>query len=145
MLMKMIKAHTNPKRIVGIDINENVIQLKSLYEVYVMNIEKTNFQDESFTHAFALDTLEHLENLEQPLTEIYRILKPKGSLIISMPTENYLYKIGRFLIKGTFSEEDGPCSKHFYNAKTLLEKIKSFGKFDLVKVADLYQFLHFLR
>ena len=43
----------------------------------------------------ALDVLEHVEDLSGTLTSLLRLLKPGGRLIVSGPTENIFYKLGR--------------------------------------------------
>lgn len=46
---------------------------------------------------FALDVLEHVDDLEKYLVKLASLLKEGGQMIISGPTENFLYKIGRTL------------------------------------------------
>lgn len=48
-----------------------------------------------FGCVFALDSLEHNENYEQILAQLSTKLMPGGMLIISGPTENFLYRLGR--------------------------------------------------
>jgi 2-polyprenyl-3-methyl-5-hydroxy-6-metoxy-1,4-benzoquinol methylase len=49
----------------------------------------------SFDIITALDVLEHVEDLSGTLTSLLRLLKPGGRLIVSGPTENVFYKLGR--------------------------------------------------
>jgi 2-polyprenyl-3-methyl-5-hydroxy-6-metoxy-1,4-benzoquinol methylase len=49
----------------------------------------------SFDMITALDVLEHVEDLSGTLTSLLRLLKPGGRLIVSGPTENIFYKLGR--------------------------------------------------
>ncbi len=49
----------------------------------------------SFDIITALDVLEHVDNLSATLKNLLRLLKPGGRLIVSGPTENIFYKIGR--------------------------------------------------
>ncbi len=51
--------------------------------------------DNSFDVIFALDVLEHIENLSDYVELFKKLLTPDGVIIISGPTENILYKIGR--------------------------------------------------
>ena len=41
--------------------------------------------DESFNHIFSFNTLEHIFNINQKLSEFYRVLKSGGDLLISTP------------------------------------------------------------
>jgi 2-polyprenyl-3-methyl-5-hydroxy-6-metoxy-1,4-benzoquinol methylase len=49
----------------------------------------------SFDLIIALDVLEHVHDLPQTLRELLALLKPNGRLIVSGPTENILYRLGR--------------------------------------------------
>ena len=44
---------------------------------------------------FALDVFEHLDDIEKVLDLLLLSLRPSGILILSGPTENFLYRIGR--------------------------------------------------
>jgi 2-polyprenyl-3-methyl-5-hydroxy-6-metoxy-1,4-benzoquinol methylase len=50
----------------------------------------------SFDYIIALDVLEHIENLEETILLLHKLLKKNGEVIISGPTENFVYKIGRY-------------------------------------------------
>ncbi len=54
-------------------------------------------QDRRFERIFALDVLEHIDNLNEYVVTLKNLLSEKGMLVVSGPTENYLYKIGRRL------------------------------------------------
>ncbi|MEI6807735.1 MAG: class I SAM-dependent methyltransferase [bacterium] len=45
----------------------------------------------------AMDVLEHVDDLDNVLQGFARLLKPGGHLIVTGPTENIWYKMGRFL------------------------------------------------
>ena len=49
----------------------------------------------SFDRIFALDVLEHVDCLEKYVNILYSLLSPDGKLIVSGPTENIIYKLGR--------------------------------------------------
>lgn len=49
----------------------------------------------SFDLIIALDVLEHVKDLPRTLNELLALLKQNGQLIVSGPTENILYQIGR--------------------------------------------------
>ena len=49
----------------------------------------------SFDLIIALDVLEHVKDLPRTLNELLTLLKYEGQLIVSGPTENILYRIGR--------------------------------------------------
>ena len=49
----------------------------------------------SYAAIFALDSLEHCDEPEQILTGLADALTPQGVLVLSGPTENALYRLGR--------------------------------------------------
>ncbi len=53
------------------------------------DLHRMPFKDNSFDKAIISEVLEHLENDVKALKEIYRILKPGGMLVISVPSINY--------------------------------------------------------
>jgi len=66
--------------------------------VEVKDASKNNLSDlpaNSFDLIIALDVLEHVKDLQQTLCELLALLKSDGQLIVSGPTENILYHLGR--------------------------------------------------
>lgn len=66
--------------------------------VEVKDAAKNNISDlsaNSFDLIIALDVLEHVKVLSRTLNELLALLKQGGQLIVSGPTENILYRIGR--------------------------------------------------
>lgn len=64
---------------------------------------KLNLPESSFDLIIALDVLEHINNIDDYIVEYKRILKPGGAVIVSGPTENILYKVGRKLAGEKFT------------------------------------------
>lgn len=54
-----------------------------------------DLQANSYDLIIALDVLEHVHDLPQTLRDLLELLKPGGRLIVSGPTENILYRLGR--------------------------------------------------
>jgi ubiquinone/menaquinone biosynthesis C-methylase UbiE len=46
------------------------------------------FSDNSYDLVFLIEVLEHVHNPQKALSEIYRVLKPGGTLIFSVPFIN---------------------------------------------------------
>jgi 2-polyprenyl-3-methyl-5-hydroxy-6-metoxy-1,4-benzoquinol methylase len=57
----------------------------------------------SFDLIVALDVLEHVEDLPATLDDLQALLVPGGQIVVSGPTENLLYKIGRALAGPEYS------------------------------------------
>jgi 2-polyprenyl-3-methyl-5-hydroxy-6-metoxy-1,4-benzoquinol methylase len=66
----------------GLDINYESKKIKK----FDLNSDKPfPFRDNTFDLIFTLEVIEHLFNTDHFLSEIYRILKPKGFLILTTP------------------------------------------------------------
>ncbi|MEN3013172.1 MAG: methyltransferase domain-containing protein [Endomicrobiia bacterium] len=129
----------------GVDINENIRSLSLYYrgEFRVCNIQNgLPFQNECFDVVFALDVLEHINNIEKVLKEVFRVLKSQGRFVVCGPTESMWYKFCRFLIKGTFSSKHGPSSgEHVFSIYDIFKKIEELGLFIKKKTLHLPSFL----
>ncbi len=68
----------------------------------------------------AAEVLEHVDDLPPTLAQFKSWLKPGGKLLVSLPTENALYRLGRRL--AGFSGH-----YHHSNAASIDEKIRAFG------------------
>ena len=75
------------KRSVGVDISEKQIEIaKKNYpecEFYLMDIEKIDFQEASFDFAYSSLAFQYLEDWEQALSVIYKVLKPGTKFLFS--------------------------------------------------------------
>jgi SAM-dependent methyltransferase len=77
------------KDIVGVDINidcVNYCKSKGL-NVQLMNIDVLPFEDNSFDSIILDNVIEHIENPSILLSEIKRVLTPKGILLIGVPCD----------------------------------------------------------
>jgi len=99
-------ATLNPKKITGIDISEGMMQfgrekidklrLQSLITLENGNAETVTFADSSFDAIVVGFGVRNFQNLEKGLSNLYRILKPGGQLVIlefSYP-RNWFIKAG---------------------------------------------------
>lgn len=80
-----------------------------------------NFESQKFDAIIALDVLEHipLEILPEYLKKFNLLLKPNAYIIVSGPTENWLYKLGRKIAGNDFTG-------HYH--ETTIGKIKNVFK-----------------
>ena len=62
------------------------------YEKTYFNKDRLPYEDNFFSHVFCKSVLEHLQNPQNLLTEIHRILKKDGKLIILLPSWEYNYR-----------------------------------------------------
>ena len=101
----------------------------------VLDIDSTVYEDlfkieGEFDHIFALDVLEHVEDIDKYLDKFIQLSSNNGKLIVSGPTENWLYKIGRKAAR--FSDHS-----HKRNIDFIEDKIRSKG-LELCKRKCLY-------
>lgn len=82
----------------------------------------------SFDFIFALDVLEHIENLSDYIELFKRLLTPNGVIIVSGPTENVLYKIGRSLAGNRFTGD-----YHVTNIAKIKGEFSNFLKVKTIK------------
>ncbi len=73
---------------VGLDIK----RVEGPYEFHQGSIEAIPFPNESFDNVVAMEVLEHIHHWEKALSEIKRILKPGGVLVMSTPDTSWFWE-----------------------------------------------------
>ena len=122
------------KSVTGVDIASDAIaHAKKHYqetnlEFIQSNVLSLDFADNSFDVVVSFETLEHLGEQEQLLTEFHRVLKPQGKLIISTPDKKeYSDKMefdNEFHVKELYRDElDELLSSHFKHTKWYGQKL----------------------
>ena len=98
--------------------------------IRICNLEKDKipFENNFFDYAFSKSVIEHIYNTENFLSEIYRILKPNGKIVIMTPDWESRYK-------NFFEVHD---HIHPFTRRALQEALKEFG-FENVDVKKFYQ------
>jgi 2-polyprenyl-3-methyl-5-hydroxy-6-metoxy-1,4-benzoquinol methylase len=99
------------KQVIAMDVDLLPLKLVQKHIPLAGNIEVkdatktaiTDLSKSSFDLIIALDVLEHVRDLPRTLNELLALLKPNGQLIVSGPTENILYQIGRKLAGPEYS------------------------------------------
>lgn len=102
--------------------------------VYETDLSRIALMSNSFDLILATEVLEHIDDLDDTLRLFSEILTPGGSLLVSGPTENVLYRFGRKLVgyKGDYHV------RNIYDIRELLEK-----RFSVNKVATVISGLPF--
>jgi 2-polyprenyl-3-methyl-5-hydroxy-6-metoxy-1,4-benzoquinol methylase len=111
VMLPFLSQHST--QIIAIDIDLVPLQHMRKYIPLAKNVEildanqvaLSQLPPKSFDLINALDVLEHVDNLTHTLGELLNLLKPGGRLVVSGPTENLLYRIGRKLAGPDFSGE----------------------------------------
>lgn len=96
MLSEIAKVFPGPEYI-GVDIYDKAIDhAKKTYpdlKFKVASAEKLPFKDSAFDLILFYETIEHVEHPEACLKELRRVLKKKGTLILTMDSGNWLFRI----------------------------------------------------
>lgn len=79
----------------GVDISEKALQFcrKKGMDVHQGMAESLDFDDGSFDLVTALDLVEHLDNDAAGLSEMYRVMKPGGRLLVFVPAFMWLWGV----------------------------------------------------
>jgi ubiquinone/menaquinone biosynthesis C-methylase UbiE len=91
--------------------------------------ESLPFKDNFFDVIFAADVLEHFKDSTNILKEFRRVLKENGSLIVSGPTENSIYKLSRKILYRRKQDSD-----HYANINDIIEKTSKHFKIEKIKI-----------
>ena len=95
--------------------------------------EGTDFTDGFFDYVFCIDVLEHLKNPFFVLSEINRILKNRGILILSVPNPYHFKEI----IWNLFGVEDR--QGHMFSwTKQTMQRLAGFCGFCIVEMSGTY-------
>ena len=104
----LVDEYASRLNIEGLDDNYSSARVRS------GSVTALPYPDQSFDRALCLDVLEHLTFDDQPraLAELFRVLKPNGELLVSVPNLAHLQSRLHFLLTGrlirTASEHKHP-------------------------------------
>jgi 2-polyprenyl-3-methyl-5-hydroxy-6-metoxy-1,4-benzoquinol methylase len=109
------------KQVVGVDLDLSPLNKTKRDIPFPDNISEfdltkkslSDFDSASFDAIVALDVLEHVDNLPETLTNLCALLAPGGQILVSGPTENLAYRIGRKL--------SGPEYSGHYHVRNIYE------------------------
>lgn len=127
----------------GFDYHQKVIKEASdllperKIKFVIGDLHKIPFANNTFNKAVISEVLEHVENDQKVLKQIYRILKSNGTLVISVPSINYpfFWDPINFLLQHLFNTHiksgffSGLWSGHLrlYSLPELLKKVERSG------------------
>lgn len=141
-----LKGFTN--EVYGVDISEKAVKSanEKTIKAYVVNVDEKDlpFEDNFFDAVFCGEVIEHLFDPDHLLSEIYRVLKPKGFCMITTPNlaswhnrlilllgfQPYLtevslkYNVGKFKVK--LNDVSGHIRSFTYKSLKELLKLHNF-------------------
>ncbi len=144
----------NPKKIIGVDISEGMLEVgrekmkkKGYSERISLELgdsENLRFEDNSFDAAIASFGVRNFENLEKGLSEINRVLKPGGTIIVLEFSKPYMFpfkQIYNFYFSKILPLIGRVTSKDQTAYSYLYESVQAFpdGK-DFLKVLEKVNF-----
>lgn len=117
------------KRVVAVDVDFSPLESMKQYFAFPTKVEYYNqieerfncFRPAAFDRIIALDVLEHVGDLDLTLETLCRLLKPGGRILISGPTENLLYKVGRVFAGPEYT--GNYHQRNIYQIKKILSKL----------------------
>ncbi|MCL5113968.1 MAG: class I SAM-dependent methyltransferase [Patescibacteria group bacterium] len=89
--------------------------------------KKLPFKTDSFDFITALDVLEHVYDTELVFSELARILKPGGKILITVPYYGLIKNLIITLFSFNFVYTPRTPHIRFYTKRSLLQEIKSAG------------------
>jgi ubiquinone/menaquinone biosynthesis C-methylase UbiE len=131
-LIRSLRKKYRDSIICGTDYNLNILKIKNRkdLDLIICDARNLSISDNSFDAIFLLDVLEHIPDLMKTMKELDRILKAKGVIIVSLPTETGIYKLGRLLLKGTTDQMDRPGGTHYHHANKVINVMKKYFVLD---------------
>ena len=92
--IKLLLKQSSVNQVVGLDASKSVLQSATIrnqkeirdrrVKLIQSNVNNLVFQDGSFTKVFSIHSIYFWENLLKTISEIYRVLKPEGTVIITL-------------------------------------------------------------
>jgi ubiquinone/menaquinone biosynthesis C-methylase UbiE len=146
---EIIKASikiSNKSTFTGIDISNNAIRRakkrfdKSVHFYQVEDGAKFPLKSGSFDYITALDVIEHIYDVDKAISELHRVLKKKGKILITTPF-NGAVKIILFTLLGYFDKYFDPIGPHirFFNPRSL-SKVLTNHRFNIKKIGYFGRF-----
>lgn len=139
-----------PKKVTGINISETQLEIckknAPKCKFLLMDATKLDFKNNSFNNVICVEAAFHFDTRKKFLEEVFRVLKPKGKVVLSdiltmplashrektmIPKENYLENIESYrsllretgFCKEAIRDETRSCwGMHFYNIGRFLRE-----------------------
>lgn len=98
----------------AVEVAQRLLEPHERSEAIVADIERIPFDTDSFDLVISLDTIEHVPHPTKAVSELIRVLKPGGKLVLT--TNNYFGLIGIWravmtIFGGTFTEFGQPINQ----------------------------------
>jgi len=116
-------------------------------EIYCGQLHQACFADDSFDVVTMWHVLEHVEDPKRCLTEVHRVLKPHGLLVLAVPNVNdllmkFAYRIIKRRSLKLVSINDKEVHLYHFSPKTLHSYFDKTG-FDCLRLSPDYGIVQF--
>jgi 2-polyprenyl-3-methyl-5-hydroxy-6-metoxy-1,4-benzoquinol methylase len=142
VMLPWLKVHFDNVTGVDIELEFATRFVENIFVKLVNNLSVLEIPPESQDLILALDVLEHMKNPGDAIQKLSSLLNPKGVLIISGPTENRLYKLGRKIVgfEGHYHHTD------IHRIQTTAEEFLFLKKrIKILPIATLFEILCFVK
>jgi len=144
--LKTLKTIWPKLQVTGVDISQKYLDIAKGYlgdlniRVVRGDATKLSFADNSFDRIIATEILEHIPDDQKAISEMYRVLKPGGIVMVTVPNKNYpfLWDPLNWILERVFNWHipshvwwlAGIWADHqrLYNEGELRDKMSSFAK-----------------
>lgn len=110
--------------VIDLDLDDarRIVNHYSLSNVRLQQQDISSWRGTSpFDVVTAMDVLEHFSDMDVPLSFFEQHLKPRGLMLVSLPTENALYELGRRILR-----KEKPAD-HYHSARDLVRFYRKHG------------------
>ena len=113
--------------------NESIALSDNVTYKLIDTIETLDFQSSSFDHALCSSVIEYLEKPEQALCELFRVIRPCGVLVFSVPNRLSIIRLVQKLLRRAykvFGKDAFPylsVSKNEYSSAEILSLLDKVG------------------
>jgi 2-polyprenyl-3-methyl-5-hydroxy-6-metoxy-1,4-benzoquinol methylase len=122
-----------------VDTARRTVQSAGLSNVRLAECDMNAFEEDvTFDVIVSTDVFEHMRDLSIPLRFVDRYLAPGGSLVISLPTENAFYHLGRKVFGVT------PPPDHYHKSRDVLNYFRGQGYDTIRHYRYPFRLPHFL-
>lgn len=125
------------KKYTCLDLDKEVLEIgKEKYpnvEAVCASAEKLPFEDNYFDNVVSVFSLEHIKDLDSCIAELARVLKPQGCLAVALPTEGFIFRMGRRFTSARYAKKHlGLKSAREYEEMVAKNHVNSLEKVLLI-------------
>lgn len=120
---------------VGVDMSDGAISYgisRGIKNLFVIK-DKMNFPSNIYDSILLMDVLEHIKDVKPVLQDIVSVLKPDGSLVVTVPAYMFMWGV----------QDDIAHHYRRYTIKNLIKEFESFPELSVIRSTYFNTFLFF--